>query len=93
MIMSMMLAMLAGCAAARASARDSIPPENVEQCHSLCASAGFEMTSLVIVANQTGCVCGKPDQGTAAAATGGAVAVLLAQQQSQQQQQQQFQQH
>ncbi len=76
---------LAGCAAVRASGADTIPPKNVEQCRTLCASADMELTSLVIVANQTGCVCQHASAGASAAATGGAVAVMLAERQRQEQ--------
>ena len=75
----------AGCGANAASRRDTLPASNVTQCRSLCGSAGMQLQSLVIVANQTGCVCGPGTAGTSAAATGGAVAVLLAQQRQQQQ--------
>ncbi len=87
-----LLAVLSGCAASQASNKDSLPEKNVAQCKSLCASAGMPLESIVIVANQTGCVCGASPDGGSAAATGGAVAVLLAEQQRRQQQQQQQQQ-
>jgi hypothetical protein len=82
--------LLLGCGPKPASNRSTIPRDNVTQCVSLCGSAGLELQSLVIVANQTGCVCSPPNvqssAGSAAAASGGAVAVLIAQQQQQQQQ-------
>lgn len=83
------LACVAGCAANPASNRDTIPQDNVTQCRSLCSSAGLMLQSVVIVANQTGCVCGVSSPvagGGPAAASGGAVAVLLASRRDQQQQ-------
>ena len=80
---------LSGCAATEASNRDTLPAANVIPCRSLCDSTGIPLQSIVIVANQTGCVCGNASAGGSAAATGGAAAVMLAQQQEQQQQQQQ----
>lgn len=78
-VMGFVLAAASGCGASQASyLSDSIPASNVTQCESLCASANMEMTSLVIVANETGCVCERPDSpgGTAAAAGGAAQLVL-----------------
>ena len=78
-----------GCGPKPASNRSTIPRDNVTQCVSLCQSAGLQLQSLVIVANQTGCVCSpgsaQASAGGAAAASGGAVAVIIAQQQQQQQ--------
>lgn len=87
--MTVMLLSMVGCAASRASNRDVLPPENVTQCRALCESAAMTLQSIVVVANQTGCVCGPAVHGGAAAATGGAVAVMMAQRAQQQQQQQQ----
>ena len=81
--------LMLGCGPTAASNRSTIPRDNVTQCVSLCESAGLVLQSLVIVANQTGCVCSplnaQSNAGGAAAASGGAVAVLMAQQQQQQQ--------
>lgn len=77
-----------GCPAARASAQNELPSENVSQCHDLCRSAGMRLTSIVVVANQTGCVCGNGSSAGSAAAAGGAAVVLMAQQEQQRRQQQ-----
>ena len=78
---------LTGCGPVAASRGSSIPQQNVQQCIALCSSAGLELQSLVIVANQTGCVCAPPNgrasNGAVGATSGGAVAVLLAEQSQQ----------
>ncbi len=79
-------------AAQRASGSDTIPKKNVNQCRALCESADLELQSIVIVANQTGCVCQvkqSATSGAAGAAGGGAVTVLLEQQRRAAQAQQQ----
>jgi len=86
---ALLLSILSGCGAQQASNRDTLPVENVTQCRTLCNSAGMSLESIVVVANQTGCVCGASSEGGAAAASGGAVAVMLAEQAQQQQQQRQ----
>jgi len=75
------IAFFPGCAAQRASFSDSIPMMNVNQCRSLCESVQMELQSIVIVANQTGCVCGvkNASSGATAAASGGAVTLLMEQ--------------
>ena len=81
---------LAGCGAAQASNRDTIPRGNITQCRSLCESSGMALQSIVIVANQTGCVCGvQGSLAAASAASGGAVAVMLAEEEQRRQEQQQ----
>lgn len=87
LLASVILVSATGCAASRASSRDVLPAKNVTQCRTLCDSAGMSLQSIVVVANQTGCVCGPAEHGPAAAATGGAVAVMMAQRAAQQQQQ------
>jgi hypothetical protein len=79
-----------------ASGSDTIPPENLANCHALCGSIGGSLQSIVIVADETGCVCSPgmsmgESSNEAAAVAGGAVVTLhrAAQARVQQQQQQQ----
>lgn len=79
-----------GCGAVQASNRDELPMENVTQCQSLCSSVNMTLGAVVVVANQTGCVCevsGRSEAGGSSSATGGAVAQLLQQQAAQQKKQ------
>ncbi len=72
--------------------RTSIPEDAVEQCDRLCRKVGWRVTSLVVVANETGCVCGPKDAQSAAGtteATAGAVTVMLQARAEQQRRQQQ----
>ncbi len=82
-----------GCGAQQASARDELPMENVTQCQSLCSSVNMTLGAVVVVANQTGCVCevsGRSDAGGSSSVTGGAVVQVLKQRSEQQRQQQQI---
>ena len=81
------IATTSSCAANQASVSDTLPEENLDQCQSLCSSVGLRLTSVVIVANQTGCVCEVAEPGPTSAAVGGAVTVMLQQRRSQAQQQ------
>ncbi len=58
--------------------------KNVTQCESLCASANLVLTSVVVVANRTGCVCQVPgvavEGDTSVSVVGGAIAAMEAEQ-------------
>jgi hypothetical protein len=72
--------------------RTSIPEDAVQQCDRLCRKVGWRVTSLVVVANETGCVCGPRDAQSsvgATEATAGAVTVMLQANAEQQQRHQQ----
>jgi hypothetical protein len=70
----------------------SVPHDAAATCGGQCAEVGLALDSVVIMANNVGCVCrprGAPASSSNAGATGGAggvVAVMLQQQQQQQQQ-------
>jgi len=83
---------MSGCAAQQASNRDELPMENVTQCQSLCSSVNMTLGAVVVVANQTGCVCevsSRSEAGGSSSVTGGAVVQVLKQQSEQQKKQQQ----
>lgn len=67
-----------------------VPRDAGQQCASLCGQVGMHLQSLVIMANNVGCVCGstvetdRPSAGGAAA--GGMAAIMLQEAAAQQQQ-------
>jgi hypothetical protein len=84
---------LAGCAAQPVNMFTTIPKETASECTKICDSIGLQMTSVVVVASQVGCVCEKSaaSKGAQASTAGaGAVIALEAQRQQQQRQQQQI---
>lgn len=73
---------------------ETLTPENASECRSLCANAGLDLASVVVILNSVGCVCepkhasvGAQHGGSTAAA--GAVIIMAAAAAAQQQQQQQ----
>ena len=60
----------------------TVPPNTAEQCSNVCGEMGLVMSAVVIVANQTGCVCepragGSPRAGGASASAAGTVMAML----------------
>lgn len=64
--------------------RLDIPTDSSATCSTQCKSLGLDLTSVVIMANNVGCVCGVPATAPApqasAGAAGGMTAILLQQQ-------------
>ena len=86
----LVLAFTAACTAPVGSAR-SVPPDAAGQCASQCGEVGMALDSVVIMANNVGCVCrgrsGAPAGAAApagASAGGGMAAIMIAMQQQQQ---------
>ncbi len=90
--------LLAGCPVAPVGVgRAEVPRDSAPQCGSLCESIGLPLDSVVIMADNVGCVCrATPPATTAApgasASAGGMAAIMLAQQAARQQAAQQQQQ-
>jgi hypothetical protein len=88
--------LFAGCAPKAdvgVSGRIEVPRDSAGTCTSLCGSIGLTLDSVVVMANNVGCVCraapAAPPASTTSAASGGMAAILIQQQQQQQQRQRQ----
>lgn len=69
----------------------SVPKDAASTCASHCQSIGLSLDSVVIMANNVGCVCrgsNASERSSKGATAGGMAALLVAEQQQQQQQQQ-----
>ena len=87
----LVVALCAACAAHPVNTFTTIPKETPTECTSICRSIGLELTAVVVVASEVGCVCEKSpgaakQQGASAAASGAVIAVERAQRQHPQQQ-------
>jgi hypothetical protein len=101
MLWGLALAMTAACSAPVGTTRSiEVPRDSTNTCTSHCRAIGLELNSVVIMANNVGCVCspaapapvpgGPPAPApTASAAAGGMTAIVLQQQAAAQQQRQQ----
>ena len=92
-LLALLVAVSSGCTAAVGTAgMTSVPKDAASTCATHCASIGMSLDSVVIMANNVGCVCrggksaGGRDDG---ATTAGGMAALIVEEQQQQQQQQQ----
>ena len=90
---SLLLCVTACAANVGTSGSTYVPKDSAATCTSYCAEIGLQLNSVVIMANNVGCVCthGGPPAPASADAAGAGMATLLLQQQ--QQQRQQHQQH
>ncbi len=82
---------LAGCAVQPAANRNSLDIDNVNQCRDICSSVDMELGAVVVVMNNTGCVCEvaqRTENAGASTVAGGAVAQTVLQQQNAQNRQQ-----
>ena len=87
---------LAGCKAHVGAAGRQIPRSAPADCSAQCHQLGMELSAMVTMADNVGCVCqprrGDYDEEASAGVVGGMAAILIQQQAAQQQQQQQQQQ-
>jgi hypothetical protein len=72
----------------------SVPKDATFRCAAICSGIGLSLASVVVMANNVGCVCEPPPTSAAperkaASATGGMAAILLAEEAERQQQLQQ----
>jgi hypothetical protein len=87
--------LLAGCKANVGVSGVKLPEDSANTCAGLCSSIGLALDSVVVMANNVGCVCraapaAPPAPGASAASSaGGGMAAILIQQQAAQQQRQQ----
>jgi hypothetical protein len=84
--------LFAGCSATVGVSGVSVPKDSAATCSGLCDSIGLTLESVVVMANNVGCVCRATPAAAptaATAATSGGMAAILVQQQQQQQQRQQ----
>jgi len=73
---------VAGCLAPVGVDRKSLPKDAAQTCASHCSTIGMALNSVVIMADNVGCVCsaGPPPPGSGASA-GGMVALLMVEEQ------------
>jgi hypothetical protein len=76
------VALAAGCAIAPpVSPLMTVPPDTAQKCMNVCATMGLTMSAVVVVANNSGCVCepapgAGPRAGGASAAAAGALIAI-----------------
>ncbi len=69
--------MLSACAAnVGVSGPTFVPKDAAATCHNLCADIGLPLDSVVIIAQNVGCVCAAAPRASSAAAGGGMAAVI-----------------
>jgi hypothetical protein len=85
------LLVLAGCQPATVGVRDpgDVPVGSAATCKSLCERIGLPLESVVIMAENVGCVCGAGGTAAQAGTSGGMAAIMLQEEAAQQQQQRQ----
>jgi hypothetical protein len=74
----------AGCTAPVGVRNVSVPPDAAATCASQCNGIGLSLSSVVIMAEHVGCVCGAAPAAAPAApgaAAGGMAAIMIAQEQ------------
>ena len=92
-VLACLVLSLAACQPAPVGVRDvELPRDSTPQCGALCAQIGLPLDSVVIMANNVGCVCRAvpPPASTAppgaSASAGGMAAIMIAQEAARQQQ-------
>jgi hypothetical protein len=93
-LLVLLLAASSGCTAAVGTAgMTSVPRDAASTCATHCSSIGMSLDSVVIMANNVGCVCrgGRSAAASDGATTAGGMAALIVAEQQRQQQQQQTQ--
>jgi hypothetical protein len=83
LFLGLVLALSACAATVGTTGFVQVPKEAASDCRAMCADIGLPLESVVIMANQVGCVCGKTASATGGGAAAGGMAAVLMQEQSQ----------